>query len=104
MTWKPELVYGNFTIVARLFPGSSDQVNTSTASIGLDSNNTDASLTMGFHGAGWIGGGGGPHEYQIGVYAHNRDKAHKRPHLPRINTTENLADYNTFGFLWSPGW
>jgi hypothetical protein len=74
MTWKPPLLYGNFTIVARFFPGSADQVNTSTAFIGLDTNSNSASITMGFHGAGWLKGDGtGPHQYQIGVYAHNRD-------------------------------
>jgi hypothetical protein len=80
-------VYGNFTIVARFFPGSADQVNTSTAFIGLDTNSNSASITMGFHGAGWLKGDGtGPHQYQLGVYAHNRDPKYKR-----INTTHSVS-------------
>ena len=35
MTWKPNLLYGNFTVVARFFPGDASVVNTSTAFIGL---------------------------------------------------------------------
>ena len=104
MTWNPPLLYGNFTIVARFFPGDAAAVNTSTAFVGLDTNSNSASITMGFHGAGWLKGDGtGPHRYQIGVYAHNRDKHFKRPHTPKINTTEDLSNsYNTYGLLWTP--
>jgi hypothetical protein len=101
MTWRPELLYGNFTIVARFFPGAADEVNTSTAFIGLDSSSNSASITMGFHGAGWLKGDGtGPHSYQLGVYAH---KNYTRPHVPRVNTTEDLSNtFNTYGMLWTP--
>eukprot|EP00756_Hemistasia_phaeocysticola_P061189 Hpha_TRINITY_DN4679_c0_g1::TRINITY_DN4679_c0_g1_i1::g.97074::m.97074 len=45
-TWNPHLLYGNFTVVARWFPGGSKNVSTATGFIGLDANNNVASITM----------------------------------------------------------
>ena len=74
MTWNPNLLFGNFSIVARWFPGTGSALKTSTGFIGLDSPGNEASITMGFHGTGWLGGGGeGPHKYQHGIYAHSKD-------------------------------
>ena len=58
LTWDPALLYGNFTVVARWFPGAPSVAETSTGFIGLDSTGNEASITMGFHGAGWLGGNG----------------------------------------------
>ena len=70
MTWDPPLLFGNFSVVARWFPGEAARVRTSTGFIGLDSPSNEASITMGFHGLGWLGGNGeGPHRYQHGIYA-----------------------------------
>jgi beta-glucanase (GH16 family) len=35
------------------------------------------------------------------VCMHTTVIQNKRPRLPRINTTETLATYNTFGLLWT---
>ena len=85
-------------------------LNTSTAFIGLDSASNSASITMGFHGAGWLGNTlspsanktAGPHQFQTGVYCcghHGRD----RGRVPLINTTEDMsASFNQYGLLWTP--
>ena len=58
------------SVVARWFPGEEHTVQTATGFIGLDAPNNEASITMGFHGAGWLGGNKeGPHRYQHGIYA-----------------------------------
>ena len=85
------------------FPGDAAEVNTSTAFIGLDSPSNQASITMGFHGDGWLGGKGrGKHGYQLGVYARN-ERGVPRPHVPLINTTVDISrTFNTYGLLWTP--
>ena len=98
LTWNPPLVYGNFSVVARWFVGSS--LETSTGFIGLDSPTNEASITMGFHGAGWLGGlGEGNHRYQHGIYAHEKD-GHNREYT---NTTADMStSFHRYGLLWTP--
>ena len=72
-TWTPLLKYGNFTVVAKWFPGSEESVSTATGFIGLDSDGNEASITMGFHGDGWPTSGEGSHKYQHGIYADVKD-------------------------------
>ena len=102
MTWNPPLLFGNFSVVAKWFPGDAvrnqrtimshaqppasllvlvgrhhdemivlspqDGLETSTGFIGLDAPGNEASITMGFHGTGWLGGNNeGPHRYQHGA-------------------------------------
>lgn len=83
MTWDPPLLFGNFSVVARWFPGEAARVRTSTGFIGLDSPSNEASITMGFHGLGWLGGNGeGPHRYQHGIYADVARRASRAAHAP----------------------
>jgi len=98
MTWDPNLLYGNFSVVARWFVGSS--LETSTGFIGLDSPKNEASITMGFHGPGWLGGyGENNHRYQHGIYAHVKD-GHNREYT---NTTADMsASFHRYGLLWTP--
>ena len=98
MTWRPSLLYGNFSVVARWFVG--EGLETSTGFIGLDAPGNEASITMGFHGAGWLGGNGeGNHRYQHGIYAHEKD-AHNREYT---NTTADMStSYHRYGLLWTP--
>merc|ERR1712187_383592 len=70
-TWNPDLLYGNFTVVAKWFPGAAADVSTATGFIGLDSAGNEASITMGFHGDGWPKAKEGSHKYQHGIYAEN---------------------------------
>ena len=69
LTWQPSVLYGNFTVVARFFPGGKANVSSATGFIGLDAADNQASITMGFHGDGWFNDGEGPHKYQHGIYA-----------------------------------
>ena len=110
MTWRPSLRYGNFSILARFFPGTPAQVNTSTAFIGLDSASNSASITMGFHGAGWLGNTltpaanktAGPHQFQTGVYCCGH-RGRDRGQTPAINTAEDMStSFNRYGLLWTP--
>lgn len=100
-TWRPSLLYGNFTVTAKWFPGPASAVSTATGYIGLDSPANDASITMGFHGEGWPLGNAGSYSYQTGVYADNsRGTSHNGEVL---NTTVSIADnLYTYGLLWSP--
>ena len=100
LTWNPPLLYGNFSVVARWFPGAEAEVKTSTGFIGLDSSGNEASITMGFHGSGWLGGNGeGAHRYQHGIYAHVK-QAHNREYT---NTTADIStEFHRYGLLWTP--
>jgi beta-glucanase (GH16 family) len=100
LTWNPPLVYGNFSVKAQWFNANTGKsVETSTGFIGLDSNNNMASITMGFHGAGWLGGNGlGTHRYQHGIYS-NVTMTHNREYT---NTTVDItAGLHEYGLLWS---
>jgi len=99
MTWNPNLLYGNFTVSARWFPGSSSSLKTSTGFIGLDSPGNEASITMGFHGAGWLGGNDeGNHKYQHGIYSNVKD-GHNREYT---TTSKDLSTgFHTYGLLWT---
>lgn len=100
LTWNPPLVYGNFSVKAQWFNvNTGESVETSTGFIGLDSNNNMASITMGFHGAGWLGGNGlGAHRYQHGIYS-NVKMTHNREYT---NTTVDItAGLHEYGLLWS---
>lgn len=101
LTWNPSLRYGNFSVVARWFPAAAHNgVNTATGFIGLDSPSNEASITMGFHGADWLGGNGeGAHRYQHGIYAHVKGD-HNREYT---NTTADISTgFHTYGLLWTP--
>lgn len=99
-TWNRDLLYGNFTVVAKWFPGSSDTVSTATGFIGLDSDKNEASITMGFHGDGWPKEGEGSHKYQHGIYATNsKGQSHNRGYTStQVSIADNL---NTYGLLWT---
>ena len=101
LTWNPPLVYGNFSVQAQWFNGAApaNSVDTATGFIGLDANGNVASITMGFHGAGWLGGNGeGPHRYQHGIYA-NVKKSHNREYT---NTSADISvGLHTYGLLWT---
>eukprot|EP00931_Biecheleriopsis_adriatica_P097098 TRINITY_DN70860_c0_g1_i1.p1 TRINITY_DN70860_c0_g1~~TRINITY_DN70860_c0_g1_i1.p1 ORF type:complete len:262 (-),score=25.98 TRINITY_DN70860_c0_g1_i1:32-817(-) len=98
-TWNQEVLYGNFTVVARWFPGSTADVSTATGFIGLDSNGNEASITMGFHGEGWPKSDEGSRKYQHGIYAHVNEN-HNRAYT---ETDVSIADsLNTYGLLWTP--
>ena len=47
ITWQPAVLYGNFTVVAKWFPGPKTYVQSSTGFIGLDSPDNVASITQG---------------------------------------------------------
>jgi hypothetical protein len=98
LTWDPLVLYGNFSVDARWFPG--DKSGTSTGFIGLDSDGNQGSITMGFHGSGWLGGEGeGPHKYQHGIYSDVR-QSHNRQYTTTqgdISTT-----FHRYGLLWTP--
>lgn len=100
-TWKPALLYGNFTVTAKWFPGPSSVVSTATGYIGLDSSANDASITMGFHGEGWPMDNAGSHRYQTGIYA---DNSKGTSHNGEVLATDvSIADsLCTYGLLWSP--
>eukprot|EP00947_MAST-08B_sp_MAST-8B-sp1_P006290 g6290.t1 len=99
LTFNPPLLYGNFSVSARWFPGTKANVSTATGFIGLDADGNVASITMGFHGDGWLGGHGeGAHKYQHGIYADVK-KSHNREYT---ETDTSLDQFNTFGLLWSP--
>ena len=92
-------LFGNFTVVARWFPGSRASVQSATGFIGLDGPQNVASITQGFHGKGCPKGTEGEFAYQHGVYA-DVSRSH---HQTDINVTRSLAeDFNTFGLLWEP--
>ena len=92
-------LFGNFTVVARWFPGARATVQSATGFIGLDGPNNTASITQGFHGKGCPKGTEGEFAYQHGVYA---DVARSH-HQQDINVTRSLAEeFNTFGLLWEP--
>ncbi len=98
LTWQPNILYGNFTITARFFPGGERNVSSATGFIGLDAAGNKASITMGFHGDGWFNEGEGAHKYQHGIYADVK-KTHNREYT---TTKASLADsFNTFGLLWT---
>ncbi len=98
-SFNAPFLFGNFTVVARWFPGSEAEVRSATGFIGLDGANNVASITQGFHGKGCPKGAEGEFAYQHGVYA---DVA-KSHHQQVVNVTRSLAeDYNTFGLLWTP--
>lgn len=97
-TWNPNLLYGNFTVMAKWFPGGSDVVSTATGFIGLDSDSNEASITMGFHGDGWPKSSEGSHKYQTGIYA-SVSESHNREYT---DTDVSIADrLNTYGLLWT---
>jgi beta-glucanase (GH16 family) len=99
VTFNPAITYGNFTIVARWFPGDNSTVSSATGFIGLDANGNEASITMGFHGNGWRKADEGEFKYQHGIYA-DVSKSHNRDYT----TTGNVSiakDFNTYGLLWS---
>ena len=100
LTWNPPIVYGNFSVRAQWFNSATGKaVDTSTGFIGLDANDNIASITMGFHGAGWLGGNGeGAHRYQHGIYA-NVKQSHNRLYT---NTTVDITTgLHEYGLLWS---
>ena len=53
LTYKSALTFGDYTTVARFFPGGADDVNASTGFIGWISDGNVGSITIGFHGLGW---------------------------------------------------
>eukprot|EP00054_Salpingoeca_dolichothecata_P016716 m.98590 g.98590 ORF g.98590 m.98590 type:complete len:264 (+) comp22112_c0_seq1:136-927(+) len=98
LTWNPSVLYGNFTVVARWFPGTEKTVSSATGFIGLDAPNNEASITMGFHGLGWPKDEEGPFRYQHGIYADVKED-HNRGYT---NTTVNIADnFNTYNLVWT---
>ena len=100
LTWNPVLKFGNISVVARWFPGSQGTVQTATGFIGLDAPGNEASITMGFHGVGWLGGHGeGPHRYQHGIYADVR-KSHNRMYTDVA--ADISAGFHQYGLLWTP--
>lgn len=100
-TWNHGVLYGNFTVTAKWFPGASADVSTATGFIGLDSNGNEASITMGFHGDGWPKENEGSHKYQHGIYATNsKGTSHNRGYTTTdVSIADNLC---TYGLLWSP--
>lgn len=102
-TWKPDLLYGNFTITAKWFPEKNTAISTATGFIGLDSDRNEASITMGFHGDGYLDPKSpcSSHAYQHALYARRRKgQAHNRQYT---KTDVSIADnLNTYGLLWSP--
>ena len=100
MTWNPVLVYGNFSVRAQWFPSATGKsVDTSTGFIGLDANNNIASITMGFHGAGWLGGNGeGGHRFQHGIYSNVKDSHNRGYTNTTVDITTGLHEY---GVMWS---
>ena len=103
LTWNPNLLYGNFSVVARWFPaGGGAGLATSTGFIGLDSPGNVASITMGFHGQGWLGGNGeGPHKYQHGIYA-NQKGGHNREYTTLPDGGDLTKSFHEYGLLWTP--
>jgi len=101
MTWNPKLRYGNFSVVARWFPGGSGgSAKTATGFIGLDSDGNEASITMGFHGDEWMGDHEeGPHKYQHGIYA-DVSKTHNRKYT--TTAPDISAGFHRYGLLWTP--
>lgn len=98
-SFNAPFLFGNFTVVARWFPGVQADVQSATGFIGLDGPNNIASITQGFHGKGCPKGTEGEFAYQHGVYA-DVTKSH---HQQDITVTRSLAeDFNTFGLLWTP--
>lgn len=76
LVFNHEFVHGTIKVVGRWFPGSVEQVSTATGFIGLDSEGNKASITMGFHGAGWSGDDAFGSKFQTALYASVSD-----PHL-----------------------
>ena len=100
LVWSGATVlYGNFTTVARWFPGPEAAVASATGFIGLDSPDNVASITLGFHGEGSPQTGTGKHGFQLGCYR-NLSRSH---HQHIVSTTEDLsASFNVFNVLWTP--
>ena len=104
LSWNPTVRFGNFSVVARWFPSEAGGVRTTaetaTGFIGLDAPGNEASITMGFHADGWLGGHGeGSHRYQHGIYA-DVAKSHNRQYT---TTTPDISDgFHTYGLLWTP--
>ena len=99
LVWSTPVLYGNFTTVARWFPGTVAMVRSATGFIGLDSAGNEGSITFGFHGGGSPATGTGPHGFQLGAY---RDVAPSH-HRQVVATAEDLsATFNAFNVLWTP--
>ncbi len=100
LTWNRDVLYGNFTVVARWFPGNKANVSSATGFIGLDSPGNEASITMGFHGDGWPENGEGSHKYQHGIYSDVK-KNHNRGYTETGDNVSLSEQFNTFGLLWT---
>ena len=104
MLFNPMLLYGTVTVRARWFPGTQNNVNTSTGFIGLDSPTNIGSITFGFHGKGWLGHDKGAddfsHEFQTALYSNVTDP-HNREYI-KTPDTDLADDFNIFQTIWHP--
>ena len=98
MTFNRDILYGTFIVKALWFPGTTQNVSTSTGFIGLDSNGNVASIVFGFHGNGWDNEEFS-HNFQTDLYA-NESNGHNKI---VYNTTFSLAtQFNEFKLEWKP--
>jgi len=98
--FKDVVLYGDFTIVAKFFPGPESVVRSATAFIGWDSDKNQASITFGFHGKGWDGEPNWDQKFQCARYATNGEQSHERK---IFDTKQSLADYfTTYRMVWTP--
>ena len=98
MTFNKDILYGTFIIKALWFPGTKQNVSTSTGFIGLDSIQNIASIVFGFHGNGWKNEDYSK-KFQTDIYQNITDGHNEIVY----DTNFSLAEqFNEFKLIWNP--
>lgn len=97
-SYHKALLYGDFTIVAKFFPGAADLVRSATGFIGWDADGNTASVTYGFHGKGWDGEEDWDSKFQCAWYATSKDQHDQEV----IGAGAYVTEFNTYRMIWAP--